>query len=193
MRKMHSMENDNSDETIALADSVYDALTLDEKFTYTMIHAENFSQNCDPIPERVHEDKRIYGEMPNYFTEYQWSERQLDFLKTNRDSVMQLLRAVFLEQRKVGMNSLDAIVEMNARQMIPWLIDFYRSDNSNHYILTALMMLMEKNKYPEFMGSISYNKLYGNLGDNYSAYLVYSKGNEDLIIQRATNFIHTNP
>ena len=53
------------------------------------------------------------------------------------------------------------------------------------------MLLMKKNQYPEFKQSISYTKLYKLDTDTYSAYLNYNKANEDLIIQRATNFYKT--
>lgn len=185
--------DDTSDDgfTIALSDTAYNALTFDEKFTYNLIHAESYQQMCDPLPERSDEQDRIYGQTVDYFGEYSWSERQDSFFKNNRDSVEQLMKITIDQQGRIGMNLLDAIIESNATDMIPYLIDFYRRDNSNHYILTALMLLMKKNQYPEFMQSISYTKLYKLDTDTYSAYLNYNKANEDLIIQRATNFYKT--
>jgi hypothetical protein len=47
---------------------------------------------------------------------------------------------------------------------------------------------MEKNHYPEYLNSSSYKKLSVSTTYEHPPYLVYSKANEDLIIQRATNF-----
>ena len=177
--------------TIALSDTAYNALTFAEKFTYNLIHGEDYSQMCDALPARPDPEHRIYGQTADFFGEFSWSKRQLNFFRNNRDSVGQLTKAVIDEQGKVGMNLIDAIVEANATDMIPYLIDIDRKDNSNHYILTALLLLMEKNNYPEFTSSVSYTKLYKSDRGTYSAYLVYNKANEDLIIQRATNFYNT--
>jgi hypothetical protein len=194
IRSMHAIDDSNSDGfAIALSDTAYNALSFDEKFTYNLIHGETYEQMCDPLPERPDEKDRIYGQTVDYFGEYAWSERQRSFFKDNRDSVEQLMKIVITQQGRVGMNLLDVIIETNATDMIPYLIDVYRRDNSNHYILTALMLLMKKNQYPEFMQSISYTKLYKRDIDTYSAYLVYNKANEDLIIQRAINYYKSAP
>jgi hypothetical protein len=194
IRQMHAIDDSNSDGfTIALSDTAYNALTFDEKFTYNLIHGETYEQMCDPLPERPDEKDRIYGQTVDYFGEYTWSPRQVAFFKDKRDSVEQLMKIVISQQGRIGMNLLDAIIESNATDMIPYLIDVNRRNNSNHHILTALMLLMKNNQYPEFMQSISYTKLYKSDRDTYSAYLTYNKANEDLITQRATNFYNTLP
>jgi hypothetical protein len=194
IRKMQHVDDtvDDMKFTIALGDSIYNALSFDEKFTYNMIHAESYSQNCNALPEHMNDNDRIYGRLRDLFGEYSWSTRQLNFFKDNRDSVLQLMKAVIEKQGRVGMNFLEVILEINATDMTPYLIHTYQNyDMSNHYILTAMMELMEKNKYPEFLQSVSYKKLYGNAEATYSAYLSYNKANEDLIIQRATNFYNS--
>jgi hypothetical protein len=172
--------------------NLYVALSFNEKFTYHMIHPEAYSQNCSILPERTDEANRIYGHLPNIFGEYSWSERQLKFFTENRDAVEQLMKPLIQINKKMGGNFREAIVKMNAKELIPYLIEFYNRDKKDHYILTILMLLMKENKYPEFMNSTSYKKLYGfkdeQYEDEYGAYLVYNKANEDLIIQRATNF-----
>jgi hypothetical protein len=175
---------------IALSNGAYNALSFDEKFTYNMIHAEYESQMCDALPEHKDEGNRIYGQTVNYFGEFGWSERQLSFFKDNRDSVEQLIKATINQQGKIGMNFLDVIKDINATDMIPFLINAYRKDNSNHYVLTTLMLLMNENNYPEFMQSTSHKKLYDDDAETYTAFLIYNKANEDLIIRRATNFYH---
>jgi hypothetical protein len=177
-----------SGSTEALSDSSYSSLSFDEKFTYHMIHQETYSQNCEALPERLDEDNRIYGELPDYFGEYSWSRRQLDFFRDNRDSVEELMKSLIEKNGHVGGNFLEVIAGINGKEMIPFLVDAYRKGIKDHYILTTLMLLMEKNNYPEFMKSISYQKLYNLPSDSYSAYLTYNKANEDLIISRANNF-----
>lgn len=174
--------------TIALDANRYVSLSFNEKFTYHMIHPESYSQNCDILPERNDETNRIYGHLPNIFGEYSWSERQLKFFTENRDAVEQLMKPLIQINNKIGGNFKEAIVEMNAKELIPYLIEFYNKEKKDHYILTVLMLLMRENKYPEFMNSTSYRKLYGNEENEYSAFLAYNKANEALIIQRATNF-----
>jgi len=187
--KITSVEDTNSDgRTEALDEKTYALLSFREKFTYHMINQEAYSQNCDILPERTDEVHRIYGHLPDIFGEYEWSDRQLDFFKTNRDSVETLMKLLIVETNGVGDNFKEAIVEMNGKEMIPSLIDSYNKERKDHYILTVLMLLMKQNEYPEFMGSTSFKKLYDRPSDEYSAYLTYNKANEDLIIQRATNF-----
>jgi len=176
--------------TIALNDPIYSSFSLDEKFTYNLIHAEDYSQMCDILPERTDEARRIYGQLRNLFGEYNWSDRQRAFFSDHKDSVEQLMKVVIDERGSVGMNFLDVIVFINAREMIPNLIGAYHKNNNNHYILTTLMLLMRNNKYPEFMQSSSYKKLYKQDADTYSLFLDYNNANEDLIIKRATNFFN---
>lgn len=175
----------------ALDKKTYASLSFREKFTYHMIHPESFSQNCDILPAHPRQDERIYGTLTDIFGEYDWTERQLNFFKNNRDSVVQLMRSLIEEKRFVGENVKEAIVEMNATQMIPYLINVYNQNKSDHYILTVLLLLMKNNDYAEFINSTGYKKLYGERGtEDYenAPHLVYNKANEDLIIQRATNF-----
>jgi hypothetical protein len=195
LQQMRTVDDSNaiSDaSTTALSDSAYDALSLDERFTYNMIHAEDYSQMCDGLPAHEDEGGRIYGLTRDFFGEYSWSQRQIGFFNDNRDSVNQLMKRVIDRQGSVGMNFLYIIAKYNAVDLIPSLIKVYRKDNSNHYILTVLMLLMKANNYSEFMQSTSYKKLYSSDDShNYTAFLNYNKANEDLIIQRATNFYNT--
>ncbi|OQP57130.1 hypothetical protein A3860_11240 [Niastella vici] len=178
--------------TKALDANLYVGLSFNEKFTYHMIHAESYSQNCAILPVRTDEANRIYGHLPHIFGDFSWSERQLKFFTENRDAVEQLMKPLIQINKKIGGNFREAIVEMNAKELIPYLIEFYNKEKKDHYVLTVLMLLMKENKYPEFMSSTSYKKLYDfkdeQYENEYGAYLVYNKANEALIIQRATNF-----
>ncbi len=166
--------------------NMYNSLPLREKFTYNMIHAEDFSQNCDVfIVENEH--KKIFGHLPDIFGDSNWSDRQYNFFKENRDSVMALIKESVLRSKRMGANYKHAIVELNGWEMIPFLINTYKTDRKDRDILTVLMLLMDQDKYLGFITSSSYKKLYG-ADALYDAYLELNKPNEDLIMQRADNF-----
>lgn len=177
----------SEDEHLKLNNKDYLALSLREKFTYHMIHAESYSQNCDVMPPIQEEQQKIFGYLPDAFDEYSWSERQGDFMNSNRDSVMALVKESANRSKRIGVNYKMAIVEINAREMIPFLVKFYNADKKDHDLLTVLMLLMRKNEYKPFMASASYSKLYSDEA-SYQAYLDFNKANEELILKRAMDF-----
>lgn len=177
----------DEDESEAMDKKTYDALSLREKFTYTMIHPESFSQNCDAMPPIQDEQKKIFAYIADAFDEYAWSERQRDFLTANRDSVMALIKESVTRSKRMGANYKQAIVEMNAKEMVPFLVDTYKANKKDKDILTLLMQLMKDNEYKPFLSSASYQKLYSD-DASYQAYLDYNTANEELIIKRATEF-----
>lgn len=190
--KIKFVENPEGGETgsKALDEKTYASLSFNEKFTYHMVHPESYSQNCDILPAQPKKTERIYGTLPDVFGEFDWSERQLNFFKNNRDTVTQLMKSLIAKNSFIGTNIKEAIVAMNATEMIPYLTEFYNRKKEDHYILTVLLLLMKENKYPEFVNSTGYKKLYEQASEDYrnAPHLVYNKANEDLIIQRATNF-----
>lgn len=175
------------DETFKLTNKDYMALSLREKFTYHMIHTESFSQNCDVMPPIQDEQKKIFAQLPDAFGDGSWSERQTNFLKSNRDSVMALIKESVSRSKRLGVNYKVAILEMNAKEMIPFLIKTYNTDKKDHDILTVLMLLMRINEYKPFMTSLSYKKLYGD-ESGYQSWLDFNKANEDLILKRSGDF-----
>lgn len=177
----------NDEDDMKLKSSIYQSLSLREKFTYHMIHAESFSQNCDAMPPIQDEQKKIFGQLPDAFDEFRWSDGQIKFLKTNKDSVVALIKESIARTGRIGLNYKAAIAEMNAKEMIPLLISTYQSSKKDHDILTVLMLLMKEGKYAPFTASASYKKLYGE-ESNYLANIVYNIGNEDLVLKRATEF-----
>lgn len=179
----------DSEDNLVLKDKAYADLTLKEKFTYNMLHAESFSQNCDAMPPIQDEQKKIFGYLPDMFEEFTWSERQEKFFTDNRDSVVALIKECVSKNNRVGINFKQAILIMNATEMIPFLIKVYNIQKKDHDILSLLMLLMKENKYEPFLASSSYTKLYGE-DSNYMDFLTYNKANEDLIIKRATDFIN---
>jgi hypothetical protein len=179
---------DGESGTDSLDAKVYDSLTLREKFTYNVIHPESWAQNCDILPFQKEKASRIFGTLPNIYNEYDWSDHQMAFFKDNRDSVQAWMREQIEKDGRVGENFRELIVATNATGMIPVLAEAARKETNDHYSLTALILLMEKNQYGEYVNSSSYKKLADHSSYEHPPYLVYNKANEDLIIQRATNF-----
>ncbi|NIG55486.1 hypothetical protein [Chitinophaga sp. Cy-1792] len=182
------LEGDNDyNETAALTAKAWNALSFREKFTYCMIHGENFSQNCDASPPVQDEQKKVFGQLPSAFGEFSWSDRQLKFFNDNQDSVLALIRESVNRSKRVGVNYKEAIVAMNAVEMIPFLEEVYLKDKKDHDILTIFLLLMKENKYAPFLSSVSYKKLYGNDSD-YGTYIDFNSANEALILQRVNDF-----
>ncbi len=181
-------DNETTDASInAIPATDFSRLSLREKFTYTMIHAELYAQNC-AIPEyQTQVDKKIFGTLLDGFNETSWSQRQTDFLNENRDSVMKLIQESVLRSKRMGVNYKHALVEINAWEMIPFIIDYAKKTPKDKDALTLLMLLMKRGEYQEFTTSTSFKKLYGD-NSNYYAYLNYNKENEALIFKRALNY-----
>ncbi|MBC8987019.1 hypothetical protein H9X96_14695 [Pedobacter sp. N36a] len=170
-----------------LSSKLYQNLSLPEKFTYHMIHPEISSQNCDIPTPILEEDLKIFGNLPDPFDEQNWSERQLNFFISNRDTVLSLISESINRSKKVGLNYKIAIEHVNGWEVIPVLINVYKTDRKDHDILTVLIQLMKKNDYQPFMTSASYLKLYGN-NSTYTSFISFNQANEDLVINRAEAF-----
>ncbi|QJB40237.1 hypothetical protein HF324_21195 [Chitinophaga oryzae] len=178
------------DDSSPMGNKDYMSLSFREKFTYHMIHLEINAQNCDIRPPIQDEDKKIFGMMADGFSESVWSDRQVKFLISNRDSVMALIKESSGRSKRMGANYKMAIVEINGREMIPYIIELYNRDQKDRDLLTLLMLLMKNNEYKPFMESQSFRKLYGP-DASYQSYIDYNKANEDLIIKRATDYYNT--
>lgn len=181
-------DNETTDASInAITATDFSRLSLREKFTYTMIHAELYAQNC-AIPEyQTQVEKKIFGTLLDGFNETSWSQRQTGFLNENRDSVMKLIQESVIRSKRMGVNYKHALAEINAWEMIPFIIDYAKKTPKDKDALTLLMLLMKRGEYQEFTTSTSFTKLYGE-NSNYYAYLNYNKENEALIFKRALNY-----
>ncbi|MGE9315060.1 hypothetical protein ACLOAU_25640 [Niabella sp. CJ426] len=184
-------DEDNSDMGISrLPQKDYEALSLREKFTYTMIHPEMYAQNCAIFVPQTNEDQKIFGYLISWMNEETWSDRQLQFLTKNRDSVMAIIKESVIRSRRMGVNYKDALVEINAWEMIPFLVSYYKENKKDKDILTTLMLLMKKGNYADFVKSKSYKNLYG-VADNYESSMAFNKANEELTLQRAQAYYHS--
>lgn len=170
-----------------LSAKIYQSLSLREQFTYHMIHAESYSQNCDVMPPVQDEQKKIFARLPDAFGDYSWSDAQVKFFSAHRDSVISLIKESIGRTGRVGLNYKQALAALNAKEIIPLLISTYAATKKDHDILTVLMLLMKENRYGPFISSASFKKLYGE-EDNYQSYISFNTANEELIIKRATDF-----
>ena len=188
IKKIKSGDEDNQ----AILASDYNALSMREKFTYNMIHAESYGESGDHIPPQKDEQTKIFAFLPDAFNKRSWSERQTKFLSGNRDSVIQFMKESMGRTKRAGVNFKQAMLEINAKEMIPDIIATYKANKSKDLdMLTVLMNLMKDNEYEPFLVSGSYKKLYAP-ETSYKTYLNYSQGNEELIIKRATDFYNAD-
>lgn len=166
----------------------YNSLSVAEKFTYVMIHGEDFSQNCSDMPPIVDEQKKIFAYAPGIFDDQAaWSDRQRQFLKSNRTAVIKLIRETMTAKHRVGVNLKSTILEINAVELIPDLARIYNRDKKDHDILTIMCNLMKENKFKPFLASPTGKKLYGDEND-YQANLDATSANRKLVLDRALAF-----
>jgi hypothetical protein len=171
-----------------LSAKTYDGLTLEQKFTYVMIHGEDFSQNCNEMPTIQNEDRKIFAYPASAFgDEAVWSEREETFLTKNRDRVIALIRSTMSGKKWVGANLKEAIVDLHARELIPDLLAAHKRNLADHDILTVLMLLMKDAEYIPFMETAAYKHLYGE-NSNYQTSVDATAANEKIIIDQATAF-----
>src|ERR1700761_1606821 len=150
IRHIQVITDDNEQGPSALLNNVYASLSVREKFTYNMIHAEDHSQNCSVIPSPSEPQKKIFGQLPDLWSEDAWSDRQMSFFKDNKDSVIALMTESIKRTGRVGLNYKHVIADINATSMIPLLIETYNLKKRDADILTVLMLLMLKAKYEPF-------------------------------------------
>ena len=179
------------DDNRRLGDSAFKALSTAEKFTYTMIHGEDSSQNCDESSPVLDEHKKVFSYLPGAFNnETDWSDRQRKFLSANRPTVIPLLRKTMASQHRVGANLKRCLVELNAWELVPALISVYKATRKDHHILTTLTLLLKENKFKPFLDSETYRKFYNDEA-SYQAYVDASKANQNLTIERAEAFFQS--
>jgi hypothetical protein len=153
------------DDFQGVSDQVFKAMPFEEKFTYTMIHGDNFAQNCDVMPIFEQEEHKIFAFPMGPLDQQTWSERQLKFLKNNRTRIVALIGETIQKRHRVGMNLKGAIIELKAKELIPVLITEFKRDRKDNDILSTLQVLMKDGKYGPFLASQSYAKLYGPNSD----------------------------
>ncbi|MES1147314.1 MAG: hypothetical protein ABUL49_01040 [bacterium] len=188
IKSIKKKDNEDGDFTSVLPTSKFNSLTLEEQFTYTMIHGERGLQNCDAMMPIEGADKMIFAHIPDPFRDDTvWSESQLAFMNAHRPQFINMLRDTMKLRHRAGANIKQAIFELKAYELIPDLTSLYIEQRKDHDILTLLNLLMKEGNYLPFINSSSYAKLFGD-DASWSTALVANRENQDLVISRATDF-----
>jgi len=193
IRAMISKIIPTSEKNEELKAADYNALSMREKFTYNMIHAESYCRDCVTASASKNEDKKIYAYLAGAYHGFAWSERQTKFFSGNRDSVIQFMKESMGRTKRAGVNFKQCMLEINAKEMIPDIIATFKANKKvkDLDLLTVLLNLMKDNEYEPFLLSGSYKKMYAE-ETSYKTYLNYSQPNEDLVIKRATDFYNAD-
>jgi hypothetical protein len=168
----------------------FGALSLEEKFTYVMIHPEQFNQACYIALAVNGEEHLIFGRLPGAETgQQQWSERQIAFLKKNSLQVKELLKKEIVGHDHVGLNVKTAVVEIEAYPLIPAIVDASARNKKDLDLLTVLAILM-KDGYGPFKKTGIYQKLYGPKSNAWAG-VPDSVATRQLIVDQALAFYQT--
>jgi hypothetical protein len=175
-----------------VSDAVWRSLPVDEKFTYTMIHGEVFAQNCAGMPIFAGEEHLIFAYPPNMIDFGQpWSERQTAFLHAHRAAVIGYLRDTIQRSGWIGVNVKQAIIELNAKELIPDILKVYVRDRKDLDILSTCLVLMKNAGYSGLTKSPIYLPLYGK-DAGYQARVSANAVNRDLAEHLAMAFFLGN-
>ena len=107
-----------NEKTLLLDNKIYQSLSLREKFTYNMIYLESYSQICSLLSPESDGEKKTSAQLPS-FGEFHWSQRQEDFFKSNKDSVVGLMEASIISSNRVGLNYKSVIEMINTTKRSP--------------------------------------------------------------------------
>lgn len=177
------------DENRILKKSLYDKLTFGEKFTFTCLHAEEYSQNCDAMPPIKDEEKLILSHFPDAFSEAMWSQRQVSFLTDNRDRVIQLLRETINKKREIGLNLKRVIYQISAIELVP---DILRNLSWNPWDMDCYSLItgmLNERAYAPFKSSAMGKEMYGE-ESNYRTWISATPQAKATIVSFAKSYYH---
>ena len=131
-------------------------------------------------------EDQLYGFLDINNDGLMMSDRQLMCLKTIRNYVMNSIKVDAELKGYLPLNYKSVIIDLNAVEMIPWLVDFFKrkTKEKDGDILTIFFNLMVVNKYPPFMKSISYQWLFVR-SDRRPNSIIFNSANAKLTIERA--------
>ena len=131
-------------------------------------------------------ENQLYGFLNINNDGLMMSDRQLMCLKTIRKYVMNSIKVDAELKGYLPLNYKSVIIDLNAVEMIPWLVDFFKrkTKEKDGDILTIFFNLMVVNKYPPFMKSISYQWLFVP-SDRRPNSIIFNSANAKLTIERA--------
>ncbi|RAJ08699.1 hypothetical protein LX64_01353 [Chitinophaga skermanii] len=173
-------------ERATIANEVYEQLNLQEKFTYHLTYREAFKANCSYPYDLGNPNKRIYAHLQGFINEYDWSDKQHDFFKENRDSCVKYLVAEYNLQGYWGLNCKKLVVELGALELIPVLLAGYEKQPGDHDYLTACLELMNSSGFLKKWDVDLYTTLYND--QPFKSSISYTTRNEQRIVQLAKNY-----
>jgi len=185
-------DDDDSDKVFAvwqpyLSPGAYGKLSLRERYVYHISYPEDYVQICGGLPVGGDSDK-IGAQLPFFYQRvYQWSRRQDQFFRDNKDSVLAWIADDVQHCSRVGLNYKHAIIVCGDKKVIPLLIATYQREKVDHDILTVLLLMMQKAKYPLLLRSNLYTALYGPQSNRRSE-IVASPDNEKAILALAKEY-----
>ena len=165
-----------------------------ERYLYCVAKPESFNQNCyNPEDDEeggggypvVDTKPQLHGYFPME-NEFSLSGRQLDLLAKDRTATFGFIKE---DVRRFGIlttNQKEALVHLNAVELIPWLVDYFKNTTKQQDsdVLVLFFQLMRDNRYPPFMTSRTYAKVYG-YGPDHTGFIYLNQPNIDLTIERA--------
>lgn len=177
----------------ALSTANYEALSLSEKFTYNAIHGESFHQNCSPyeMPDAA-KNKKIGIDFSFEFRDKSqsfWSERQIRFFHENRSDVLTLLKKTMQADAHVGENLKGIILEIEAYELIPILIEKLEIQPKDYNLLTLMIALMDKDGYiPLHQTDVYKASLMQKKTTYYTSLIPATKAYEEEVIKTARHY-----
>jgi len=169
----------------------FGALSLEEKFTYVMIHPEEFNQACYIAPVVVGEEHLIFGRLPGPGAGLrQWSAGQRAFLKESKPELIELLKKEIGGHEHVGLNVKTAVADIDAYPLIPSIVAAANRNKKDLDLLTVLSILMKDGRYRPFENTDIYRKLYGPKSND-SVGVPDSVTTRNFIINQARAFYET--
>ncbi len=184
-------------------DSLLRSLSPYERYLYCHGRPSFYMQNCAAGFEEEDADEqgadeahavsahsadtkpKLYGYLPSDAM-LMHDQLQLDLLAENRAGTLTFIKE---DVRRFGIlttHQKEVLVHLNAVELIPWMVDYFKrtTKQQDTDVLVLFLQLMRDNRYPPFMASKTYAKVYGN-GRDHTGFIHLNQPNIDLTIERA--------
>jgi hypothetical protein len=127
----------------------WDAFTEIEKFCYCMLYPENYSQSCSFNSIFPGQENIITSTFPNFSSgstdfgdgSYQWSPRQISFLISNREKVLNWVMSESKKDNRIGQNYKSTLYLLNSHESIPQIIETAKKDIKDNDYWSLLLSL----------------------------------------------------
>lgn len=130
-----------------------DSFTIKEKLIFALVYPEQHSQTCSKYIELNEEmNQHIFSYLPKGDEGFYPSERQIEALKENKDSVAFYLKQCYKNKDQIPFDIYLIVEEINLYQLIPLLIE-HNNSKKNSFILALMIRLMMDDKYKPFLNS----------------------------------------